>query len=183
MSPRRRRGTASEAAVLVTDEETEAQGGRRGGLAHRLAVRRGLPQPAGLSLTPNSFLDVAPHPSLVREHLPCPSEPGLNPDGTKAQEASASGRKTTLLCEPGPVAEPLWVSVSPAKQGTVNQSHGPLPGVGRLIRFLRHEPLPRRGSEKGLCVPPHHAARPQVGGDDPSESDVFPSVHSWAVGI
>lgn len=47
---------------------------------------------------------------------------------------------TTLLCDAGGVARPLWVSILLAKQGTVGQSHSSLPGRGRLICFLRYDP-------------------------------------------
>lgn len=57
---------------------------------------------------------------------------------------------TTVLCDRGQVAEPLWVSVLLAKQGTVDQLHS-LPGMGGLSVPQHMTPDHAGARERTLC--------------------------------
>ena len=67
-----------------------------------------------------------------------------------------------LLCDLGQGATPLWVPVLLAKQGRVHQNQGTLPGLRRFVCFLRHNPLTRQGSDRGLCSPQNGLSLSQV---------------------
>lgn len=128
----------------------------------------------------SSLLKIAFCPPLMWETLsPCSSDPVCSPDGTKAPGATWSSRKNTgqglgrsrirrpllsyyLLCDLGQGATPRWVPVLPAKQGRVCQNQGTLPGLRRLVCFLRHNPLTRQGSDRGLCSPQNGLSPSQV---------------------